>query len=404
MTNRPNHDRRTFLKIGGLSAAVVTAGCLGGDNDESGAETTPDRDQDPEEWRAEKKEQAREELSGDKLQVWIEGASSEDIERSVYNGHPVDSLPESMQGEPLIPDGSPWEPLKDNVEVIPLNSQEQASRYRREQQSGNVTADILTTVYLPRLISRDIPLANLSGVPGWQENVPEELQSKTSRIGYYQQQVYGTFYNSSTVESAPETLLDLLDPQFSDDSIILDVTPNPASATPFIGEEYVDSVPPRLEAVDSDMTGGEFIEALANQNPKFDESAYGMTLDTAQGGSDITFLGPLSVMYDQQAEGLPIEPLEHPSGYVFVPSGIGVPDDPPHPNAAKLFADYLLSTRGAQVFQKGIVTADFEMSNPQGALDWLYADWQQPYAQLDIDRDLSEVESEWKDYFGVPNV
>lgn len=391
-------SRRQFLKISGLSTAAVTAGCLGGNG--TPEETIANTD-DIEEWRTEAKSKAEEELSGDeKLQVWTQGAASEELEGNIFNGYPTERLPDSLYEDPIISDDDPWAPLKDNVEITPINSQDQAQRYRRQEETGSIKADVLTTVRLPELVKEDVPLMDLSDVPAFRKHVPERFRNKTSQIAYWGQNTYSLAYNTKTVSDPPEDMLDILEPRFADGSIMLDSTPNPAATLPLVQDE----VPPNMEALGSDMTGIEFTEALADQDPQFNKSSYSLTLKTASGSVDIGFNCPLTVVYDKVNDGSPIEPVKHPSAHRFTPIGIGVSSEPPHPVAAQLFVDYLLSNKAAQLYEEGKVTVDFEDSNPPGAIDWLYADWQRSYSVWDLEGSGKNVTDTWQEKMDVPNV
>lgn len=397
--------------MGGLTASTVFAGCLGSaGGNEAGTTTSsttntgvPSEDE-IEEWRKEMAEKAREELQDETLKVWSESTYDADYQGQVFNGYPADDT-RMLEEAPIIDEGEPWEPLKDNVEVIPLNSQDQAQTYRRMAKTGSVTRDILTTSKVPEMIRQGVPLTDLGEIPAWRKHIPEDLKKNSSKIAYYRSRVSGIFYNTETVSDPPEDILDVLDSRFSDKRIILDVSSNVVKLIPFLSDEYIDSVPPRLEALGSDMTGGEFVEALGAQDPLFGTSSFDMTQSTARGDSDITFMGPLTVcfhmMYD---EGLPIAPVEHPSAHHVRPLGIAIADDAPHPAAAKLFLDYLLSNPSAQLYKKGTVSLNVDESNPEEAIEYIAADWQRQYSTFDTANEPSTILDRWKDTLGAPSV
>lgn len=406
MKGREQSSRRRFLKVSGLSAAVATAGCLGTGGDGSGTATTSQPmgtpEQSLEEWRAEMKEKAREELKDSKLQVWSEGVYEKETMSKVFNGYPAD---ETLMKEepPIIDDDDPWAPLRDNVEVTALQSEKQADKYRREVQTGSISKDILTTSYLPSVI-RQSEVTDLQDIPAWQKFVPDQLKQHTSKIAYNRGKASGTFYNPTKVDEPPKNLLDLLDDRFSGKQIILDITPNPVVALPFLGEQYADETPPHLEALGSDMTGKEFIEALADQDPILHDSSYATVQKVAKGEAAVTIGGPLSVLYDMQDEGLDIEPMKHPSGHIFRSIGLGITAEPPHPAAARLFIDYVLSSQPVQMYEEGSISVDYEQSNPEGAIDWLNADWQRPYSTFEIQGQPADIVDKWKEVFGAPTV
>lgn len=397
--------------MGGLTATTLVAGCLGGAGGSGSDSTTVPQSnagepspEEIDEWRKEMAEKAREELADETLKVWSESTYDAEYQGKVFNGYPSDDT-RMLEEPPIIDEGEPWEPLKDNVEVIPLNSQDQAQTYRRMARTDSVTRDILTTSKVPEMIRQGVPLTDLSDIPAWHKHIPADLKKHSSKIGYYRSRVSGVFYNTETVSEPPEDILDVLDPRFSDKRIILDVSSNVVKLIPFLSDEYIDSVPPRLEALGSDMTGREFVESLGAQNPLYGTSSFDMTQSTARGDSDITFMGPITVCFHMMHdEGLPIAPIEHPSAHHVRPLGIAIADDAPHPAAAKLFIDYLLSNPSAQLYKKGTVSLDVTESNPESAIDYIAADWQRQYSTFDTTNDPSTILDRWKDAIGAPSV
>lgn len=73
----------------------------------------------------------------------------------------------------------------------------------------------------------------------------------------------------------------------------------------------------------------------------------------ARGEIPIAFNNPVSAVYIPLArEGAPLRILNLKEGTVVMPSVIQITNDAPHPNAAKLFINWLLSTEGQTVFHK----------------------------------------------------
>lgn len=380
-------------------AALSMAGCVGGLGSSDGSDGNSVSTDSIESWREDVKANAEEELSDENLVFWARNPSAKKVLSKVLNGEPPEGSEVFPEGEPIISDDSPWAPLKGNVTVNEMTPSKHATKYRRQVQTDSVKVDVLTGD-IGKQLHEGVPFMDLADMPAWKKHTPESLKQVTSKEAFFNLSTLGIVYNTETVDETPETPLDLLNDQFTE-RIIVDESP-PLIVPWLFLNEHADSVPPRFEAIDSDTTGSEFINGIADQDPTFTQSSYKSTLDVGKGAVDATLFTPVPIMYSLQEEGLPLKAIDHPSAFITSPDGLGVPEEPPHPNAAKLLVDYVLSHPNVKTCRPGWVTPSFSHSNPSNLKDQLSADWRAPQPAVEIDN-MSEMSDLWRESFGIPS-
>lgn len=147
------------------------------------------------------------------------------------------------------------------------------------------------------------------------------------------------------------------------------------------------------------LYGIEFLEKLEAQDPLIGRSLIDPpTVLTA--GERSVGIGPLATSTRLKLAGNPIEIVFPEDGAKLTLSGTGIMANAPHPNAAKLFVEHLLSVQGAELQVKhGQQPLRPEVAPPAGvpALDEV------PLAILSEDEVLAgvpDVIAEWRDIFG----
>ena len=145
--------------------------------------------------------------------------------------------------------------------------------------------------------------------------------------------------------------------------------------------------------------GWAFFEQLAKNNPRIGRSAVDpMTLINA--GECLVGVGAANNAYASIDKGNPIGVVHPSDGLVLCVTPSGIPARPPHPNAGKLFMEWLLSPEYAR-----LITADgsepiLEGIPPRAGMPPL-AD--QKVIQLTVDeirKGVPEVIEQWRDTFG----
>jgi len=145
--------------------------------------------------------------------------------------------------------------------------------------------------------------------------------------------------------------------------------------------------------------GWDFFEKLAKNNPRVGRSAVDpMTLINA--GECLVGVGASNYAYASIDKGNPIG-ISHPSdGLVMCVTPSAIPAHPPHPAAAKLFMEWLLSPEYAR-----LITADgsdpiLEGIRPRDGMPPLAGLKTIPLTVDEIRTGVPEVIEQWRDTFG----
>ncbi len=98
--------------------------------------------------------------------------------------------------------------------------------------------------------------------------------------------------------------------------------------------------------------GDDYLKALAGQKPKVGASSVDTVTDILAGERAVGAAAPFSFSLAQKAAGQPID-VSMPSDDAILNLGVtGILAKAPHPNAARLFADFLYSVECSQVLAK----------------------------------------------------
>lgn len=206
---------------------------------------------------------------------------------------------------------------------------------------GNTMADLGEQGYLEPYQSREV--ANL--LPG--------IADKKGFVNPRYVNVYGITINTKLIgpQDEPKRWKDLADPKYKGKIAIQD----PRGSG---GGLYV--ITGLLETY-----GDAFLADLAKQQIAFARNnAQGMT-DVVRGERGIHMSASANDSLTARKEGAPIKFLQPAEGMVLIPIGLAVVKNAPHPNASRLFIDWLLSEEGQKVVaetntpaRKGIAAKD----------------------------------------------
>jgi iron(III) transport system substrate-binding protein len=220
-------------------------------------------------------------------------------------------------------------------------------KVRVEQSSGRFIGDVMiTTVAQTTVISaEDKTIAPLPQVPN-AANVRRELQT-VQPILPMALQLSGFMINTSLIkpEEAPQSWQDLLNPKWKG-QILMD---DPRS----IGGGYL------MFYALYDKLGREFTEKLAEQQPQLTNEPREAIRRVARGEKAI--LMPVVLADTLEVKGLPIKAVVPKEGALYNQQGTTVLKNAPHPNAAKLFLNFVLSEEAQTIFANagsGITSGD----------------------------------------------
>jgi iron(III) transport system substrate-binding protein len=225
------------------------------------------------------------------------------------------------------------------VEVVRLASGALAQRFAAEAETSTVAADLIVIAqpaFLKQAVSEGW-IADIQGLPSL-ANWPEAyFDGKLATIGI---NAITIAWNSSMVsaDEAPKSWEDLLDPKWKGKILFADVRTVPA----FMG----------WAKLMRETYGEEFLEKLAAQDLRLVASVVPGSQQIAAGEAPVLAPAIHQVLVPLKTAGAPLEDvLVSPTTGVELVGGVSAAA--PHPNAARLFFGFLLSSEGQALFNAG---------------------------------------------------
>ncbi|KUP96884.1 ABC transporter substrate-binding protein [Thermobifida cellulosilytica] len=227
------------------------------------------------------------------------------------------------------------------VEVVRMGSPVVAQRFSTERDSGQSVGDLITIPeahvideYLEKGWVRELPADQVDSLADW----PQEALFRNAYFLVNSQPI-GVAYNTEELSASDlESWEDLLAPELEGEI----VTADPKSFLSWV----------ELLRLLKDEYGEEFLEGLADNGIQKVDSAIPGTQQVAAGESLVTFPSLPSVVNPLKESGAPVE-LAYLSPTTGVEQYTAVAEGSPHPNAALLFADFLMSEKGQIALNEG---------------------------------------------------
>jgi iron(III) transport system substrate-binding protein len=243
-------------------------------------------------------------------------------------------------------------------------------RFGAEAGAGNPGADLLLVSNSPWVGFAEqkgwIVGPAKAGIPGWPVGkVPPLYPAKyltNSGSAVVQLQPSGIMYNKNAVSAtdAPKDWKDLLDPKWKGKIILTDPTSSPA---------FVDL----WWAVAKKNGGMSFIQKLRAQAVRLYPGVAPLTQAIASGEAAIAAPGVPSIFAPLAQQGAPVGMVTPVSATTGPEAVIGITKDAKHPNAARLFAYFLLTPGG-----QALLDAD-----PGSVSPWDAANAPKSYVRVD---------------------
>ena len=217
------------------------------------------------------------------------------------------------------------------MELLEARASELRERIRTEQASGKILGDVShngsTTTALQLAENTFQPHGSL---PNGKRPVAP-FAADDIRIPIYVI-TYGILVNTEMVKPAeePKTWQDLLNPRWKGKILSDDMRALGGGAVFFM--------------VTTQKYGKEFHEKLAQQQPHMNRELRGNYPRIARGEYPLYF--PFTLPDSLELKGLPVKPILPPEGSPYVRFDGAIFKGAPHPNAARLFMDFLLSDEG----------------------------------------------------------
>jgi iron(III) transport system substrate-binding protein len=218
------------------------------------------------------------------------------------------------------------------VSVERAGAQRLFQRLSQEYESGIYNADVVNSADAAHFV--------WWARRGWlAAYLPEEVTKHYDKANYDPDKHYATWkaslsvvgYNTKYVkpDQAPKSYADLLDPKWKG----MIVKAHPAYSGTILTSTYQIA----------NTLGWEYFEKLATQKVMQVQSSTDSPKKLAIGERPIMADGTESNMFALKEAGSPVEIVYPTEGSPFVPSPTAVMEKAPHPNAARLFQDFLYS-------------------------------------------------------------
>lgn len=206
-----------------------------------------------------------------------------------------------------------------------------------ERQAGQYVADVLS-------LSDYAPAFEFQNQKGYTTYVSPEstgyrkefMSNPPGQFTWYSIVLAGIAVNTSATPAAeaPKTWKDLLDPKWKGSINFKDSASG-------------------LQAVQwymlRQLYGDQYWKDMAGQNPRTLASTVQQYERLVNREDKVNGLAQYSTFLEQKAKGAPLEFIAPPDGLPATPIMLGVVDKAPHPEAAKLFVDFMLSQKGQTV-------------------------------------------------------
>jgi iron(III) transport system substrate-binding protein len=228
------------------------------------------------------------------------------------------------------------------------------TRWRNEAKSNIYTADILHTSNIGHFVSLRKAKAIIQYAPKGIDRYNPNFVEKDHYWAVLRASVYAPAYNTSKVSAAdePKTWKDLLDPKWK--GKLVQAHP---SYSGFVSVGMAGLVK---------VFGWDYMKKLAAQKPRIVQSAVDTTAYIVRGEALAGATG-LYNDFDPIKAGEPIKVIFPPEGVPFIASAQAIFAKAPHPNAAKVFADWLFSTEAQQLLvNHGLYSGDPDVKYPKG--------------------------------------
>jgi len=211
-------------------------------------------------------------------------------------------------------------------------------RFQQESGAGRVAADVLTASDQAEITALAKAGAFTDFKPEHFDKVPASAKDPNGAYTAQRLNMVTVYYRSDKVapQDVPKTLQDLTDPKYKDQLVMAD---------------------PSFSAMQVAVTGTiaknlgwDFYEKLAKNGAMVVQGGQQVSDMVKRGERLIAVAASNSYAADAKIAGFPIEAVYPKDGTFMVPAPTAVVKGGPHPEAAKMFMNFLLSDEAQQMF------------------------------------------------------
>jgi iron(III) transport system substrate-binding protein len=277
------------------------------------------------------------------------------------------------------------------VNVLRTTAQVAYQRITQEIKASAIQCDVLSSTDLGHSVE-------LKAKGAFEKYVPEnssgvlDIYKGYDPDGFYHVTsagMIGIGYNTAKVKASdvPKNWTDLLDPKWKD---------NIALGHPgFSG--YVGTWALTMR----NQYGWEFFEKLAKNNPRVGRSIVDTVTMLNAGESAIAGSGPVGVLLDSVKKGNPLAMVYPIDGTVLIIAPSSIMKGAKHPNAARLFMEFLMSEAASRIWVEHYnESMRPEVSAVAGAVSAKDLKTIRPTV-AEITKGVPEVIKQWRETFGV---
>ncbi|MBI4288376.1 MAG: extracellular solute-binding protein [Chloroflexi bacterium] len=233
------------------------------------------------------------------------------------------------------------------TDIITGRGAEQLERLKAERRTGKMTGDFMegSRVHNANVKKEGLTIS-LADLPVFKDKqawvVDPFVLDNTANVIAFNVFVYAPFVNANLVKQAeaPKSYKDLLDPRWKGKMMLPD--PNVSAAA---YETFVSFL--SLNILDT-----EYLKALGKQDLRFTLGDDDSIQRLSRGEYSLSIRTAPPVVANYILQGAPLRAVPMAEGHIGSALAALVVKDGPHPNAAKLFANWLMSQEGQTVFGK----------------------------------------------------
>jgi iron(III) transport system substrate-binding protein len=276
------------------------------------------------------------------------------------------------------------------VNVVRTTAQVAFQRVTQEVRAGAMQVDVLSSTDLghyvslkeKNLLERYVPENAAKAIDVYKNSDPDGLFYVTAAG------LIGISYNTTKLKEAevPKTWPELLDPKWKDK-----ISTGHPGFSGYVGTWVVTM---------RKLYGWDFFEKLAKNNPQVGRSIND-TVTMLNAGERIVAAGPVGTTMDSAKKGNPLAMVYPSDGSVLIIAPSGIMKGVKHPNAAKLFMEYLLSPPASRIWVEHHGESIRPEVNPMPGVK-AAKDIKVVHPTVEeVSKGIPEVIKAWRDTFGV---
>jgi iron(III) transport system substrate-binding protein len=241
------------------------------------------------------------------------------------------------------------------VEVNRTGSERVMQRVMQEAQANVKAVDVIHTSDAGNFV--DLKNGNLliKYTPGSVAKYADQFKDKDGYYFAWRSSMSVPAYNPQVIkaEDAPKTWQDLLDPKWKSKMV---------SAHPGYSGTIV-----TWAAAMTDLYKTEYFDKLAKQDVMLVQSAQDPVTKVTTGERPLAINGTDYSYFNDKQKGNPVEPIYPTDGVPLVTSPSAIASAAPHPNAAKLFTEWLFDLDAQQTLvNDGLYSGHPDVKYPEG--------------------------------------